>query len=148
MRVRDELEREVVDARRAQRPVGELRELALIAAGQVEPRRADLLLDQVIVVDEPLGRRRDLATAPDRIADEPIRVAQRQLVVAQARQQPVVARGSGRDLVPAGDAPRVALELRDVEELGPDRRGFEALQRWVIPARFRTSASGLRGDLR
>jgi len=93
----------------------------------VEARGVDLLLDQVEVVDEPLRRRRDLAAAPHRIADEAVRVAQRDLVLAEAGEQAVVAARRDR-LVPAGERTCVALELRDIEQFRADRRGLEGLQ--------------------
>ena len=65
--VRDRLEREVVDARKSgRRPVRQSRQLAAVALGQVPLGRADLLLDQVEVVEQPFRGGRDAAVGRDR----------------------------------------------------------------------------------
>ena len=64
--VRDCLEREVVDARQPRRgPACEARQLAAVALGQVPPRRADLLVDQVEIVEQPFRGGRDAAVRRD-----------------------------------------------------------------------------------
>jgi hypothetical protein len=138
VRVRDELERDVVDPRRARRgPVGEPRQLAGVAPRQVAPRRPDLLLDERVVVDEPLGRGRDARAGRGGRGDQPERVAQDHLVGREPEQQAIdPAAAGGRELVPARQAARVLLELADAEQLGA--------QRLLVGGR-RVAAVGQRG---
>jgi hypothetical protein len=126
MRVRDELERDVVDARRARRgAVRQPGQLAIVAARQVPPGGPDLLLDQVVVVDEPFGRRGDAPAARHRIGDQGVCLAQRHLVRGEPGQEPIGDAAAGRtDLVPAREHPRVLLELAHAEELGAHRLLF------------------------
>lgn len=112
VRVRDELDGDVVDAGgpRGER-VGEARQLAAVAAGQVAPGGPDLLLDQVVVVDEPLRGGRDARAGPDRGGEQGVGVAQRELIGAQARQQVIDESAARRgELVPAGEGAGVVLE--------------------------------------
>ena len=91
--VGDRLEREVVDARKSGgRAVREPRQLAAVPLGQVPPGRADLLLDQVEVVEQPFGGRRDAAVRRDRRGQQVADFDQDVVVLDQPRQQPV-ARG-------------------------------------------------------
>ena len=121
--VRDEGPGEAEDARIAgERPVGELRQLAVVAGRQVVADLADLLLDEVVVVEQPLGGRRDGAPFADRVGDGAIGGEQHARVVAEARP-----RASGRAIGPRGDALGrgqalgVLLEPLDAEELRADR---------------------------
>ena len=60
--VGDRLEREIVDARKPGGRAGrQARKLAAVALGQVPPGRADLLFDQVEVVEQPFRGGRDAA---------------------------------------------------------------------------------------
>src|SRR4029453_3393145 len=64
---RDRLEREVVDARQGGgRPVGKPRQFAAVPLGQVALGGANLLFDEIEVVEQPLGRRCDAAIRGDR----------------------------------------------------------------------------------
>ncbi len=68
--MRDESPGEAEDARiTLERPVGQFRQLAIEAAGEIIADLANLLLDNVKVVDQPLCRRRDGALLPDVLAD-------------------------------------------------------------------------------
>src|SRR2546425_879520 len=64
----------------------------------------------VVVVDEPFGRRGDAPAARHRIGHERVGLAQRDLVLGQPGQEPV---GSARraDLVPARQRARMLLQL-------------------------------------
>ena len=65
VRVRDVRPGEAEDARVAREmAVGELGQLAVVVRGQVVADLAELLVDDVEVVDEPLGGRRDRARRP------------------------------------------------------------------------------------
>src|SRR3546814_2792729 len=70
--VRDRVERDVVHARQ---PVGraavQARQFAAVALGQVAPRDAHLLLDQVEVVEQPVARRRQAALGVRGLAEQP-----------------------------------------------------------------------------
>ena len=126
VRVRDQLERDVIDARRSRRGrVREPRQLAAVCGREVLPRGADLLLDQVEVIEEPLGRRRDLAATPYGIGDEDIRIAQRILVVGKSIEQRVTATVPELHLVPARDRARVPFELTNAEQLRTQRRRLD-----------------------
>ncbi|MNT18218.1 hypothetical protein D3C72_1534070 [compost metagenome] len=90
--VRDDFQRNFIDARAA--GVGarrQARQLLAVVLRQVAPRGADLLFDQIKIIEQPLRGGRDLAAAFD---------GRRQLVdggrdqgriVGQARQQAVAA---------------------------------------------------------
>jgi hypothetical protein len=102
--VGDRLEGEVVHARIAGGgPVGETRELAAVSPRQVAPRRADLLLDQVEVVEQPLRRGRDPPPFGDREGESVAGLREHALVVREPRQQAVGARAAS----PTGAPPRV-----------------------------------------
>ena len=59
--VRDQRDRQLVDARIAgERSAGELRQLAVVAARQALAHLADVLLDDVEVVEQPLAGRADV----------------------------------------------------------------------------------------
>ena len=65
--VRDEGPGEAEHARIAgERPVGELGQLAVVARRQVVADLADLLFDEVVVVEQPFGGRRDGPALVDR----------------------------------------------------------------------------------
>jgi hypothetical protein len=120
----DQLQRQVVDARHARhRSVDQARKLAVVAARQVPAGEPGLLFDQVVVVDEPLGRRGDLPPTGDRIGQQGVGIAQHLLVVVEPGQKPVVVRSPRRaDPVPVGQRQCVPLELTDAEQLGAQRR--------------------------
>jgi hypothetical protein len=60
------------------------RQLAVVAARQVAPDLDNLRRDQVEVVEEPLGRRRDERAVADVVDEGPVGALQDALVVAQA----------------------------------------------------------------
>ena len=120
--VRHERPRQAVDARIAPMgAVGELGQLAIEAGGQVVADLAELLLDDVEIVDEPLGRRRDGPLLADGAADRAIGRAQDTAVVVDALQQALPARRAAEDGLGGGQALGVLLEPLDPEELRPDR---------------------------
>jgi hypothetical protein len=65
-----------------QRPVRELRKLAVIARRKIGLDLADLLVDDVIVVDQPLGCRRDRTIVVGRLRQRAISIEQSLAVVA------------------------------------------------------------------
>ena len=75
--VGDERDRELVDARIArERPAGELRQLAVVAAGEALAHLADVLLDDVEVVEQPLARGSDVHIAVGGGGETRVRVVQ------------------------------------------------------------------------
>jgi hypothetical protein len=120
--VRDELERQVIHARvTGVRPVGEPRQLAAVALGKVPPRRADLLLNEVEIIEQRLGRRRDAAVVTDGMHDEVVGVEEYLLVLLQSSIERIRAFVRFEDLVPPGEPLTVALELLGAEQLGAQR---------------------------
>ncbi len=84
--VRDRFGGNVVDARKT---AFQLRQFPAIALGQMPARRADLLLDDVEIVEQPVAGRRDSAIVGDRIGEHGRGLDQDRFVFGQARQQPV-----------------------------------------------------------
>jgi hypothetical protein len=91
--VGDGLQRQVVDARLGAvgrgRRIGQARQLVAVAVREVAPRGADLLVDQVHVVQQPFGRRRDRAVVGDGLAQAPRDALERALVGRQPGEQPI-----------------------------------------------------------
>jgi hypothetical protein len=87
----------------------------------VSARRADLLFDQVVVVEKPLARRRDPAIGGDRIHQQQAGRGEDILVLGQAGQESI--RGVIRaERVPARQGAAVLLHLLAAEQLRPQRR--------------------------
>ena len=84
------------------------------------PGGADLLFDEVVVVEKPFGRGRDPSPAPQRLRYQLIRFAEDDFVLGEPRQEVVAAAITRRDLVPSGERFRVLLKLKDAEELGAE----------------------------
>ena len=88
--MRDRLERDVIDARHAcRRAARKARQLAAVALGQMPLRRANLFLDQVEVVEQPFGGRRDSSVVARRGGQRLAAIDQDFLVVGQAAEQQV-----------------------------------------------------------
>ncbi len=66
-----------------QRTVGELRKLAVISRRQIGTDFADLLLDEMVVVEQPLGRRRNGPAVISRLRDVAIGLEQDTLVLPE-----------------------------------------------------------------
>ncbi len=123
IRVRDQLQREIVNARETRRhAIGEPRQLTAIAAWQMPPRHSDLLLDQVEIVEQPsLGRYRPLSRRRRR-CDNIVRCQQDLFIVIQPRQQPVGARTRINPVL-ARQRHGVTLQLLDAEQLRTQQFG-------------------------
>ena len=86
--MRDKGPRQPEDARIAkQRSLSQLWQEPIVARWQVLPNLTNLLFNQVVVVEQPLGRRRDDASGSHRSGNIAIRREQRGFVVAQARNE-------------------------------------------------------------
>jgi hypothetical protein len=118
--VGDELEHEIVDARNTRgRILGQSRELPAIAAGKVATGGPNLLLDDVVVVDEPLGCGGNATAATHGFREQCVRFAQGALVGVEAGKKPVWCEIARRaEIVPAGQGMGVLLELTDGIEFG------------------------------
>ena len=103
-----------------QRPVRQLGQLAIEARGKIAPDLADLVLDDVEIVDQPFGRRRDRIVVAGRRDDGAIGGQQNPAVVAQPRRQRPAGNGPRRDALGGGKAFGMLLETLDAEELGAD----------------------------
>ena len=110
------------------RPDRELRQLAIVSGRQVRMNLMDLLLDEMIVVDQPFRRGRDRATVVDRLDRGTIGVEQNGAVFAEPpRQKPPFGR-SGRHNLRNRKTAGMALKSLDAEE-------FFANRFFVIPRR-------------
>ena len=120
--VRDDLQRDVIDPRQAGRgAVVQPRQFAAVALGQVPAGDADLLLDQVEVVQQPFGRRRDPALAPGRLGQPLAAVGDDRLVVGQPAEQQIHA-GAFAQAVLASQLAAVLFHLLGIEQLRAQRR--------------------------
>jgi len=104
-----------------ERSGGELRELPVVAGRQIVANLADLLFDEVEVVEQPLGGRRDCAAFADRFRDGAIRFEQNRLVVLQSRGKRSPPRRPRGDGLGRRKALGMLLEALDTEELLADR---------------------------
>ena len=121
VRMGDEGPGQAEDARiSGQRPLRELGQLAIEARGKIAPDLADLVLDDVEIVDQPFGRRRDRIVVAGRRDDGAIGGQQNPAVVAQPRGQGPAGNGPRRDALGGGEAFGMLLETLDAEELGAD----------------------------
>jgi len=77
----------------------------------------DLLLDEVVVIEQPLGGRRNCATFSRRRSDSPIGGEQNRLVVPQPRAESAAGCVAARDLLCGGETCSVLLETLDAEQL-------------------------------
>ena len=85
--VGNDLEGDVVNSRVARRTgIRQSRQVAAVPAGKVPPGGANLLFDQVEVIKEPLGSRRNPAAALDRVRNQLIGIAEQDRVVRQPRK--------------------------------------------------------------
>jgi hypothetical protein len=122
--VRDQFQCQVVDAGKAgRRPIGQPRQLSAVGARQVPARQADLLLDQVEVVEQPglgwhdpLPRRRGGG-------HDVVRRQQNPGVVRQPWQQ-LVRPAPRFDSMLARQRDRVTFQLLDAEQLRTQQLGI------------------------
>jgi len=109
-----------------ERSDGQLRQLPIVATRQVVADLANLLLDEVIVVEQPLAGRRDCTALLDRAGDGAIGAEQDRLVLLQPDGERPPARRPRGDRLSRRKALGMLLETLDTEELLAD--GF-----FVIP---------------
>ena len=117
--VRDGFERDVVDPRQPRRrSVREPWQLRAVSLGQMSARCADLLLDEVEVVEQPLARRRNRGARLDRCRQQIAGFEQDGLVLRQAREQQI-APAFRSQCMRRRERPAVMLHLIGAEELRP-----------------------------
>ena len=103
--------------------LGELGQLAVVVRGQVVADLAQLLVDDVEVVDEPFGGRRDRALVLDRTGQCAVGGEQDPPVLGDAGPERAPRRGSLGDRLGGGERRGVLLEALDAEQLRDDRLG-------------------------
>ena len=143
----DGLQGDAVDARQTGGDArGQARQLPAIALGQVSPGGADLLGDQVGIVQQPLPGRGDALLGRNRRGQQVAGLDQHSLVGGKARQQPL-RHPSRRQPVGGGQAQAVLLHLIGAEQLGPQRRLYgEPLTRATLPAQARPDSDPAAGQ--
>ena len=104
-----------------ERSLGELGQLPVIARRQVGANVADLPLDEMIVVDQPFGRRGDRAPLVDRLGDGAIGIEQHRSVVGEPTRQRMALGRLRCDGLRDREAPRVLLQALDAEEFFANR---------------------------
>ncbi|MDQ1133040.1 hypothetical protein QE386_001635 [Pseudoxanthomonas winnipegensis] len=113
---------QVVDPRQAgRRPAGQRRQRPAVAAGQVAPRQPHLLVDQVVVVQQPFAGRHHRQLVAGEGVQGLDRALEHRAVFGQPRQHPLRAL-PGLQRVLLGQAPAQLFHLGGVEQLGAQRR--------------------------
>jgi hypothetical protein len=110
--VSDELEGHDVDAGRALELAGsQLRQLEIVGPRKVAEDFQLLALDQVEVVEQPFGRRRDRAALVDVLRDRPVRLAEHPAGFVEAGAESTRAlAGPAREHVPSGEGPGAGFQ--------------------------------------
>jgi hypothetical protein len=101
--------------------LGELRQLAIEATRQILANFADLLVDDVEVVDQPFRRRHDRPLFAYCLRERSIRREQDATVVGEPRQQGSPAARIVRHALGGGETLRMLLQPLAAEQLGADR---------------------------
>jgi len=101
-------------------PVGELRQLPVVVTWQVVADLAELLLDDVEVVDQPFGRRGDGAFLADGLADGAIRGEQHPAVIPEPRHQRSTDPRPWRHALRRREAFGMLLQALDAEQFAAD----------------------------
>ena len=100
-----------------QRAVAELGKLAIVSRRQIGADFADLLFDEMVVVEQPLGGGRDGPALVGRLRDAAIGLEQDTLVLPQPDSQRLARGDEGRDRLMGGQAFGVLLQALDAEQL-------------------------------
>jgi len=108
--------------RAGQRAFVERGQLAIEAPGQVGPDLVEHFLDDVEVVDEPLGRRRRRALFVDDGGEGAITAKEHAAALASAREQAQDRAAAGGDPM-AGDRLGHLLQTLDAQKLAANRFG-------------------------
>ena len=118
-----------------QRAIGELGQLPVESARKVVANLANLLFDDMKVIDQPLRGGRDRAFLADCARDAAIRREQYSRVIAHARRHRPSATGVGRDALRNRQRLAMLFQALDAEQFRTDRlvdmreRGCRLLRR-------------------
>src|SRR4051812_38277610 len=87
------------------------------------PGRADLLLDQGIIIKEPLGGGGHSPAALHRVSDNLVRLPQHILIGAKTREQAIrwIPTRGAVHIMPSSQRLGVIFKLADAEQLRPER---------------------------
>ncbi len=119
--MRDEGQRQRIDARVARQLAAlKLRQLAVVADRQVFAYLAQLVFDDVEVIDEPLGCGRDGALPANRLGERTVGREKLARVIFEARQERAAAPRPFRHLVLGGERRGVLLKALAAEQLFAD----------------------------
>ena len=119
--VRDRLQRNIVDARQARRgAAAQAGQLSAVASRQMPPGSANLLFDEIEIVEQPFPRRDDAAIGRQRLGQQPASFDQDSFVVGESCQQ-AIGGPARRQLVRGGQEPPVLLHLVVAEQFGAQR---------------------------
>ena len=102
------------------RAAAQLGKLAVVAGRQVGADFADLLLDEMVVVEQPFRGGCDRPALVGRLGDAAVGVQQHALVVCQAIDERFDGRRRGGNGLVCGEAFGVLLQPFDAEELAAD----------------------------
>ena len=120
--VRDGFQRDVVDARlTCRRSFSQARQLLAVTLRQMPLSRADLFFDQVEIIQQPFGRRRQLPVFLDCTGEDRAGVQQHRFIVRQAAQQ-LVAHTPLAHAVGLRQASAVMFHLYRAEQFGAQRQ--------------------------
>ena len=128
--MRNGLQRDVVHARTpGRRAVSQARQFPAVTLRQVPLGGANLLFDQIEIIEQPFPGRRDAAALRDRLGQLAAHSDQGTLVRCQPRQQPV-RRAPRRQLVRGRKRLAMQLHLVGAEQLASERRFFVQVIAW------------------
>jgi hypothetical protein len=111
--------------------IGQLGKLAVVVRGQIVADLAELLVDDVEVVDEPLSGRRDRPLVLDGTGQGAVRLQEDATVVGDARPDGAAPAGLIGDRLRGGKGLRVLLQPLHAEELRED--GLFEVGLWPNP---------------
>ena len=121
--VRNDLQRDVVDpGKTGGSPLQQARQFPAVGLRQVPLGGANLLLDQIEVIQQPFAGGGDLAVGGHRLGHQPVDTDQNALVLRQPRQQ-LVRSASRTEFVESRQRPAMLLHLLGAEQLRAQRRG-------------------------
>ena len=138
-----------------QRAIGKLGQLPIETSRQVIANFANLLFDDMKVIDQPLGGRRDRAFLADCACDAAIRREQYSSVVAHARRHRPSAAGVGRDALRNRQRLAMLFQALDAEQFRTDRlvdmrergcRSFRRAKKYEVQTCLSIRMTGPRAD--
>ena len=122
--MRNGLERDVVDAGKPRRgSLRQARQLPAVTLGQMPGRSANLLLDQIEIIEQPFAGGRDAAIILDRGRQQVAGSNQHRLIFGQAGKK-VIRGAAGAEFVRSGERLAVLLHLIGAEQLRAQRQFF------------------------